>query len=56
MGQKNISDVGRRRPHLRDEQSTVCFPQPSANFPPHVHLDECKLLQVLRVHLVEVGG
>jgi hypothetical protein len=56
MRQINISDVRVGHSHLRTEQSSICFPQPAANLPPHVHLYECKLLQILRVHLVEVGG
>jgi hypothetical protein len=55
-GKKYISDVRYGRPHLGTEQSTICFPQPTADFASHVHLYERKLLEILRVHLVEVGS
>ena len=55
MRQANISDVRLGRTHLHTEQSAIGFPQPSAHLASHVHLYERKLLEILRVHLVEVG-
>ena len=49
-------DVRVRRPHPGAEQSIIGFPEPSAHFPAHVHLDQRELLEILRVDLVEVGG
>jgi hypothetical protein len=49
-------DVRLRHAHPGAEQSTIRFPEPSAHFPPHVHLDQRKLLQIPRIDLVEVGG
>jgi hypothetical protein len=54
--QENILDVRIRRPHPGAEQSIIRFPEPSANFPAHVHLDQRELLQILLVDPVEVGG
>jgi hypothetical protein len=45
-----------RHTHLGAKQSIIRFPEPPANFPAHVHLDQRKLLEILRVDLVEVGG
>jgi hypothetical protein len=55
-GQADVSDVHLELPHTGSEQPIIRFPQPAADFPAHVHLDERKLLKVLRVHPVEVGG
>ena len=56
VGKENMSSVSLGRPHLRAEQSTIRFPKPSADFPSHVHLYQRKLLKILCVDLVEVGG
>jgi hypothetical protein len=55
-GQENMLDVSVRRPHPGAEQSIIRFPEPSAHFTAHVHLDQRKLLEIPRVDLVEVGG
>jgi len=49
-------DVCLGRSHPGAEQPIIRFPEPSANFPAHVHLDQRKLLQILLVDLVEGGG
>ena len=56
VGKKNLSDVRLGRPHPDAKKPIVCFPEASADFPAHVHLYQRKLLKILRIHLVEVGG
>lgn len=56
VGGDNLSDPRLRQPHLGAEQAIVRLPKPSANFPAHVHLYQRKLLRILTIHLVEVGG
>ena len=56
VSEENMLDVRDRRPHLCEKQSIIRFPEPSAHFSTHVHLDQRELLDVLRVDLVEVGG
>ena len=51
-----MSDVRLWRPHLCAEQSTMGFAKPSADFASHVHLYDRKLLEIVRVHSVEVRG
>ena len=41
---KNVPNVRLGNSHLRAEQSTVRFPEPSRDLPSHVHLYERKLL------------
>ena len=43
-------------PNLALNSRLSNFPEPSAHFPAHVHLDQRELLEILRVDLVEVSG
>ena len=42
--------------HPGAEQPIVRYPEPSADFPAHVHLYQRKLLKISRVHLVKVSS
>jgi hypothetical protein len=55
-GPENMLDVRVRRPHRGAQQSIIRFPEPSAHFPAHVHLDQRELLGILAADLVEAGG
>jgi len=44
--------VGFRHAHPGAKQSIIRFPETSANFPTHVHLDQRELFQIQRAELV----
>jgi hypothetical protein len=55
VSQENMLDVRDGRPHSCAKETIIGIPEPSAHFPPHVHLDQRELLEILRVDSVEIG-
>ncbi len=56
VGRENLSEICFGRFHFRAEKPSIRFAKPPADFPSHVHLYERKLLKILCVDFVEVGG
>ena len=56
QGMKDIIFKELGRSHPGAQQPIIQLSDPSANLPAHVHLYQRELLEILRIHLVEVGG